>query len=125
MFLPERRTNFRRRAKRVGRNIEKTWGYRSWLVRRPQTCVCRTIENFANRVVELNSRQEVIREFEVITSGGIAEFGRASAGVITSGPNQGQPSLVQFRLDDKILRGARSRVDNLLLRHPLYPDIEL
>jgi glycine hydroxymethyltransferase len=49
----------------------------------------------------------------------------ASAGVITSGPNQGKPSLVQFRLDDKILRGARSRVDDLLLRHPLYPDIEL
>jgi hypothetical protein len=49
----------------------------------------------------------------------------ASAGVIASGPNQGKPSLVQFRLDEKILRGARSRVDNLLLRHPLYPDIEL
>ena len=29
------------------------------------------------------------------------------------------------RLDDKILRGARSRVDNLLLRHPLYPDVDL
>jgi hypothetical protein len=48
----------------------------------------------------------------------------ASAGVITSGPNQGKPSLVQFRLDDKILR-ARSRVDDLLLRHPLYLDIDL
>jgi hypothetical protein len=32
---------------------------------------------------------------------------------------------VQFHLDDKILSGSRSRVDNLLLRHPLYPDIEL
>ena len=49
----------------------------------------------------------------------------ASAGVVASGPNQGKPSLVQFRLDDKILRAAHLRVDDLLLRHPLYPDIEL
>jgi len=49
----------------------------------------------------------------------------ASAGVIASGPNQGKPSLVQFRLDDQIVNAARSRVDDLLLRHPLYPEIEL
>jgi hypothetical protein len=45
--------------------------------------------------------------------------------VIASGPNQGKPSRVEYRLDNKILRAAHSRVDDLLLRHPLYPDIEL
>jgi glycine hydroxymethyltransferase len=49
----------------------------------------------------------------------------ASAGVVASGPNRGKPSLVQFRLDDQIVRAARSRVDDLLARHPLYPEIEL
>jgi len=48
-----------------------------------------------------------------------------SAGSVASGPNQGRPSLVQFRLDEEVLRAARSRVDDLLLRHPLYPEIEL
>jgi glycine hydroxymethyltransferase len=49
----------------------------------------------------------------------------ASAGVVASGPNQGKPSLVQFVLDDEIVQAAGSRVDDLLLRHPLYPEIEL
>ena len=49
----------------------------------------------------------------------------ASAGVVASGPNQGKPSLVQFRLDDQIVKAARSRVDDLLARYPLYPEIEL
>jgi glycine hydroxymethyltransferase len=49
----------------------------------------------------------------------------ASAGVVASGPNKGKPSLVQFRLDDDIVHAGRSRVDDLLLRHPLYPEIDL
>jgi glycine hydroxymethyltransferase len=48
-----------------------------------------------------------------------------SAGVVASGPNHGKPSLVQFRLDEEVLRAARSRVEDLLVRHPLYPEIEL
>ena len=48
-----------------------------------------------------------------------------SPGVITSGPNQGKPSLVQYRLDDTVAATARSRVADLLAHHPLYPDIEL
>ncbi len=48
-----------------------------------------------------------------------------SAGVVPSGPNAGKPSLVQFRLDDKIADAARSRVADLLARHPLYPEIDL
>ncbi len=48
-----------------------------------------------------------------------------SPGVIASGPNQGKPSLVQFRLDDAPTKTTRSRVTDLLARHPLYPDIEL
>jgi glycine hydroxymethyltransferase len=48
-----------------------------------------------------------------------------SAGVIESGPNAGKPSLVQFRLDEEIAAAARSRVTDLLARHPLYPEIEL
>ena len=49
----------------------------------------------------------------------------ASPGVVASGPNQGKPSLVQFRLEEQIVRAARSRVDDLLARYPLYPEIEL
>jgi glycine hydroxymethyltransferase len=49
----------------------------------------------------------------------------ASAGVVASGPNKGKPSVVQFRLDDEIVQAGRSRVEDLLLRHPLYPEIEL
>jgi len=48
-----------------------------------------------------------------------------SPGVVASGPNQGKPSLVQYRLADTIAATARSRVAELLTRHPLYPDIEL
>jgi glycine hydroxymethyltransferase len=48
-----------------------------------------------------------------------------SPGVVASGPNQGKPSLVQYRLDDTVAATARSRVAELLTRHPLYPDIEL
>ena len=47
-----------------------------------------------------------------------------SPGVVLSGPNQGKPSLVQFRLDDSVADAARSRVADLLARHPLYPEIE-
>jgi glycine hydroxymethyltransferase len=48
-----------------------------------------------------------------------------SPGVVASGPNQGRPSLVKFRLDDAVARAAHSRVADLLARHPLYPEIEL
>ena len=48
-----------------------------------------------------------------------------SPGVVASGPNQGKPSLVQFRLDDATAKTTRARVTDLLARHPLYPDIEL
>jgi glycine hydroxymethyltransferase len=48
-----------------------------------------------------------------------------SPGVVASGPNQGKPSLVQYRLDDTVAATARSRVADLLARYPLYPDIAL
>jgi hypothetical protein len=32
---------------------------------------------------------------------------------------------VQFRLDDAIAEAARSKMTDLLARHPLYPEIEL
>ncbi len=48
-----------------------------------------------------------------------------SPGVIASGPNTGKPSLVKFQLDDVTAHAARSRVTDLLERHPLYPDIDL
>ncbi|HEX6238505.1 MAG TPA: glycine hydroxymethyltransferase [Acidimicrobiales bacterium] len=48
-----------------------------------------------------------------------------SPGVIASGPNRGQRSRAQFRLDDATADAARSRVADLLARHPLYPEIEL
>jgi glycine hydroxymethyltransferase len=46
-------------------------------------------------------------------------------GTIESGPNQGKPSQVQFRLDGAIASSARGRVADLLGRYPLYPEIEL
>jgi glycine hydroxymethyltransferase len=48
-----------------------------------------------------------------------------SQGVVASGPNTGKPSLVHFHLDDVTADAARSRVTNLLERHPLYAEIEL
>ncbi len=48
-----------------------------------------------------------------------------SPGVIASGPNQGKPSLVRFQTVDAVAAAARSRVMDLLERHPLYPEIEL
>ena len=50
--------------------------------------------------------QEVIREFQVVTSGGIAEFGRASAGVVNvltrSGTNDWRARLYGFWRDDAL-----------------------
>jgi hypothetical protein len=48
-----------------------------------------------------------------------------AAGVVASGPNQGKPSLVQFRVDGAVASTARARVADLLARHPLYPEIQL
>ncbi len=47
-----------------------------------------------------------------------------SPGVIASGPNQGKPSLVKFQTVHAASTAARSRVTDLLERHPLYPEIE-
>jgi len=50
--------------------------------------------------------EEVIREFQVITSGGVAEFGRASAGTINiltkSGTNQARGRAYGFFRDDRL-----------------------
>jgi glycine hydroxymethyltransferase len=46
-------------------------------------------------------------------------------GVIESGRNAGKPSLVQFRLDERVATATRARVADLLARHPLYPEIDL
>jgi hypothetical protein len=50
--------------------------------------------------------EEVIREFQVITSGGIAEFGRASSGTISiatrSGTNQTRGRLYEFFRNDAL-----------------------
>jgi glycine hydroxymethyltransferase len=73
-------------------------------------------------VTTLGMKADEMRE---IAEGLAAVLHGASAGVVASGPNRGKPSLVQFRLDDKVLRAARARMDDLLLRHPLYPEIEL
>jgi glycine hydroxymethyltransferase len=44
---------------------------------------------------------------------------------IASGPNAGKPSRVNYVLDDAVLSKARSRVDELIGSHRLYPGIEL
>jgi glycine hydroxymethyltransferase len=48
-----------------------------------------------------------------------------TAGVVASGPRKGEPSRVEFRLEEIVADAARSRVADLLDRHPLYPEIEL
>jgi glycine hydroxymethyltransferase len=37
----------------------------------------------------------------------------------------GQPSLVGFVTDPKVVAGAHARVADLLARHPLYPEIDV
>lgn len=63
--------------------------------------------------------QEVIREFQVVTSGGVAEFGRASGGVVNvvtqSGSNQWRGRGYGFWRDDSLdarnpLAGAKDRL---------------
>jgi glycine hydroxymethyltransferase len=46
-------------------------------------------------------------------------------GVIASGDRRGEPSLVRYELDDNVTVAAKSRVAELLGRHPLYPEIDL
>jgi glycine hydroxymethyltransferase len=48
-----------------------------------------------------------------------------SPAAIASGPNTGQPSRVNYTLDDAVLHKARARVQELLGRHPLYPGVVL
>lgn len=55
----------------------------------------------------------------------VAVLCATSPDAITSGPNRGKPSLVNFRLEDKVATRARPRMLELLQRHPLYPEIEL
>jgi glycine hydroxymethyltransferase len=56
----------------------------------------------------------------------IADVLQATApGVIESGRNAGRPSLVQYRLHERVADAARARVADLLARHPLYPEIDL
>ena len=50
-------------------------------------------------VTTLGMRADEMREIGEVLA---AVLRGASPGVITSGPNQGKPSLVQFRLDEKI-----------------------
>jgi glycine hydroxymethyltransferase len=42
-----------------------------------------------------------------------------------AGKKDGQPSLVKYETEPKVLSAARARVKDLLARHPLYPGIEL
>src|SRR5262249_28988847 len=73
-------------------------------------------------VTTLGMRADEMREIAEVLS---AVLHGASAGVIASGPNRGRPSLVHYRPADAVLGAARSRVDALLGRPPLYPEIDL
>jgi glycine hydroxymethyltransferase len=42
-----------------------------------------------------------------------------------AGKKDGQPSLVKYEVEPKVLAAARARVADLLARYPLYPGIEL
>ncbi|HZP31220.1 MAG TPA: glycine hydroxymethyltransferase [Acidimicrobiia bacterium] len=52
-------------------------------------------------------------------------LGATEAGVVDTGPNQGKPSLVRFRTHATAVDAARARVEDLLGRYPLYPELEL
>jgi glycine hydroxymethyltransferase len=73
-------------------------------------------------VTTLGMRADEMREVGDVIA---AVLHATSSGVVASGPNRGKPSRVQFRLDEATADAARSRVADLLERHPLYPEIEL
>jgi glycine hydroxymethyltransferase len=73
-------------------------------------------------VTTLGMRAGEMREIGAIVA---TVLQSTSPGTIASGPNQGKPSLVQFVLDYSAADAARSRVRDLLARHPLYPTVEL
>jgi glycine hydroxymethyltransferase len=73
-------------------------------------------------VTTLGMGADEMREIAEVTT---AVLRSTSPGVIASGPNKGKASLVQFRLADGVGDASRSRVGDLLGRHPLYPEIEL
>jgi glycine hydroxymethyltransferase len=52
-------------------------------------------------------------------------LGATAAATIAKGKSAGQKSPVNFTLDDKVRDAAKTRVADLLKRHPLYPQIEL
>jgi glycine hydroxymethyltransferase len=64
-------------------------------------------------------------EMREIASVIVSVLRASSPGVVESGPNRGRPSLVRFQLDEAVASAARSKVADLLSRHPLYPQIEL
>jgi len=45
--------------------------------------------------------------------------------VRTAQKSDGQPSLIKYGIDPEVIAAARSRVHDLLARHPLYPGIDL
>ena len=72
--------------------------------------------------------EEVIREFQVVTSGGVAEFGRASSGIVSvvtkSGTNQLSGRAYEFFRDDAFdarnpLSTRRDGSTNAPLKDPL------
>jgi glycine hydroxymethyltransferase len=73
-------------------------------------------------VTTLGMRTDEMHE----VAGVVADVLHATApGVIASGRNAGKPSLVQYRLDERVASAARARVADLLDGHPLYPEIDL
>ena len=76
----------------------------------------------APAVTTLGMRADEMREIADV----IADVLHATTpGVIASGKNAGKPSLVQYRLDERVAQAARERSADLLDRHPLYPGIDL
>lgn len=47
------------------------------------------------------------------------------AGILTSGPNAGQPSKRLHQLDEAVCIAARERVATLLSQYPVYPELDL
>jgi len=65
-----------------------------------------------------NEMKEIASIFKFVLS-------NTKQGVIASGPNAGKPSKAVYELDDTIKEEAQKRVNALLSRFPVYPELDL
>ncbi|MFO7849646.1 MAG: glycine hydroxymethyltransferase, partial [Spirochaetia bacterium] len=45
--------------------------------------------------------------------------------ILSTGKNAGKPSKVKYEIDHSVVEKAKQRVDDLLSRYPVYPELDL